>query len=165
MIEVDDSGWGDLIGGAVIVMRRVETGETHVGRIPLEYFREPNFKYQEYLRAATQITLEGLDALKAPNSEPIHVCTGFILSAARETLKELGYDVHEAKITGATQELAETEFIESLSELGVGKPKDIAAMRSFNGFLDWVKENPATRERYVKTGWSSWRKHSEELQR
>jgi len=47
---VDDSGWGDLIGGVVIVMRRVETGETHVGEIPLELFREPEFKYKEYLR-------------------------------------------------------------------------------------------------------------------
>ena len=36
VVEVDDSGWGDLIGGVVIVMRRVETDESHVGEVPLE---------------------------------------------------------------------------------------------------------------------------------
>jgi hypothetical protein len=161
VIEVDDSGWGDLIGGAVIVMRRVETDEKHVGLIPLDYFREPNFKYQEYLGAATQIILEGIEALGVSPSEELHICTGFIFSSAREALEELGFKVRQAKITGATQELAESEFIKSLAEIGVGKPENIASMRSFNGFLAWVQEDPAGRERYVKTGWSSWRKYRE----
>lgn len=163
VIEIDDSGWGDLVGGVVIVMRRVETDENHVGLIPMEYFRDPHFKYQEYLRAATQIILEGLDILEASTSEELHICTGFIFSSARETLEELGYKVREVKITGATQELAEAEFIKSLAEMGTGKPNKIASMRSFNGFLDWVKEDPDGRERYVKTGWSSWNKYREEM--
>ncbi|MFH0849791.1 MAG: hypothetical protein V1924_02480 [Candidatus Bathyarchaeota archaeon] len=163
MIEVDDSGWGDLVGGVVIVMMRVETDENHVGMIPGEYFRDPHFKYQEYLRVATQIILEGLDILEASTGEEIHVCTGFIFSSARETLEELGYKVREVKIMGATQEFAESEFIKSLAEIGVGKPNKIASMRSFKGFLDWVKEDPAGRERYVKTGWSSWNKYREEM--
>ncbi|MFH2109785.1 MAG: hypothetical protein ABIJ47_00840 [Candidatus Bathyarchaeota archaeon] len=163
VIEVDDSGWGDLVGGVVIVMRRVETGENHVGLIPVEYFRDAQFKYQEYVRAATQVILEGLDILEASTSEELHVCTGFIFSSARETLEELGYKVREVKITGATQELAEAEFIKSLADMGIGKQKKIASMRSFNGFLEWVKEDPEGRERYVKTGWSSWRKYREEM--
>lgn len=163
VIEVDDSGWGDLVGGVVIVMRRAEADMNHVGLIPVEYFRDPHFKYQEYLRVATQIILEGLDILEVSTGEELHVCTGFVFLSARETLKELGYKVREVKITGATQELAESEFIKSLAEMGIGKPKKIAAMRSFKGFLDWVKEDPDGRERYVKTGWSSWRKYREEM--
>jgi len=164
VIEVDDSGWGDLIGGVIIVMRRVETDEKHVGLIPVEYFRSPQFKYQEYLRAATQIILEGLDVLKTSTDEAIHICTGFVFSSARETLNELGYKVREVKITGATQELAESEFIKHLAKMKVGKPKNIASMRSFKGFLDWVKEDLDSREKYVKTGWSSWNKYREEMQ-
>ena len=161
VVEVDDSGWGDLIGGVVIVMRRVETGESHVGEIPLELFRKPEFKYKEYLRVATQILLEGIDELGVTPEEPLHICTGYIFSSAKETLKELGYRVKEVKITGATQELAENAFVESLVRLGVGSHREIADMRSFDGLLEWVHEDLEHRERFVKTGWKSWSRHRE----
>lgn len=158
---MDDSGWGDLIGGVVTVMRRVETGETHVGEIPLELFREPEFKYKEYLRAATQIILEGIDELNIDPGEPLHICTGYVFSSAKEALRELGYRVKEVKITGATQALAENTFIESLVRLGVGSRGEVAGMRSFDGFLEWVHRDLEHRERFVKTGWRSWQKHRE----
>ena len=161
VVEVDDSGWGDLIGGVVIVMRRVETGETHVGEIPLEMFKEPEFKYKEYLRSATQIILEGIEELGVEQDEPLHVCTGYVFSSAKETLTELGYKVKDVKIIGATQGLAEKTFVESLVRLGVGGHGEIADMRSFDGFLDWVHEDLEQRERFVKTGWRSWSKHRE----
>ncbi len=161
VVEVDDSGWGDLIGGVVIVMRRVETGESHVGEIPLELFREPEFKYKEYLRYTTQILLEGIDELGVTPSEPLHICTGYIFSSAKETLMELGYRIKEVKITGATQELAEKTFVESLVRLGVGSHREIEGMRSFDGFLEWVHDDLEHRERFVKTGWKSWSRHRE----
>jgi hypothetical protein len=159
VVEVDDSGWGDLLGGVVIVLRRRETGERHIGLVPLEYFRHPNFKHQEYLGAATQAVLDGLESLKVKMDEPIHMCTGYIFTGAREMLRELGYDVRDVRITGATQELAESEYVKSLVAMGVGKQRKVASMRSFNGFLGWVMEDLAARERYVKTGWSSWNKY------
>ena len=158
---MDDSGWGDLVGGVVIVMRRVETGETHVGEIPLEFFREPEFKYKEYLRSATQIILGGIDELGVEQGEPLHICTGYVFSSAKETLMGLGYKVKDVKIIGATQELAEKTFVESLVRLGVGSHGEVAEMRSFDGFLEWVHEALEHRERFVKTGWKSWSKHRE----
>ncbi len=62
----------------------------------------------------------------------------------------------ERRITGATQELAEEEFLKSLSRLGVGDPEEVAEMRSFDAFLDWVLEDLEERERFVKTGWKAW---------
>jgi maltoporin len=162
VIEVDDSGWGDLIGGAVIVMRRVETNEEHTGEIPPELFKSEEFKYKTYLRYATQIILEGIDALSAEKTEPIHICTGYIFDHAKDTLKELGYKVTEVKIEGKTQDLAERTFIESLERQGIGSFSEVAAMRSFNGFLDWVKEDLEDRERFVKTGWKNWPRHRDE---
>ena len=159
VIEVDDSGWGDLIGGAVIVMRRVATDEHYTGEIPPELFKEPEFRYKAYLRYATQIILEGLDKLQVPKSEAIHICTGYIFEHAEDTLRELGYKVTEVKIEGKTQDLAEKTYIESLVKQGIGSFSEIASMRSFNGFLDWVKEDLAHREQYVKTGWKNWAKH------
>ncbi len=162
VIEVDDSGWGDLIGGAVIVMRRVETDEHYTDEIPLEVFKEPEFKYKTYLRYATQIILQGLDELDVPKSEAIHICTGYIFEHAEDTLRELGYKVTEVKIEGKTQDLAERTFIESLVQQGIGSFSEIASMRSFNGFLMWVKEDLGKRERYVKTGWKNWVKHRDQ---
>ncbi len=158
---MDDSGWGDLIGGVVVVMRRVETGDSHTGEIPLELFREPEFKYKEYLRCATQILLEGLEELGVEHDELLRICTGYVFNSAKETLKELGYKIKEVKITGATQELAEKSFIESLVRLGVGSRREIAGMRSFDGFLEWVHDDMEHRERFVKTGWKSWSRHRE----
>ncbi len=164
VIEVDDSGWGDLIGGVVIVMRRVETGEHYTGEISPDLFKADEFKYKTYLRYVTQIILEGLDELKVPKTEAIHICTGYVFEHAEDTLRELGYKVTEVKIEGKTQELAERTFIESLVEQGIGTYREISAMRSFNGFLDWVKEDLPNREQYVKTGWKNWKKHRNDVE-
>ena len=159
VVEVDDSGWGDLIGGVVIVMRRVETDESHVGEVPLEMFQGNEFKYKMYLRATTMIILNGIDELNIRKSESLHICTGYIFTSAKETLREIGYNVVESRITGRTQELAEEEFLKSLKRLGLGSIDYLRKIRSFNGFLKWVKEDLPGRERYVKTGWKSWVKH------
>ena len=155
VVEVDDSGWGDLLGGVVIVMRRVDTDEFFSDEIPIELFQS-EFKYKIYLRKAIKIILNGIDQLKIKNMEPIHICTGYVFTDARETLNELGYRVVEAKIVGNTQELAEAEFARSLVRLGVAEYHEVREMRSFNKFLQWVHMDLDNRERYVKTGWKSW---------
>ena len=156
VVEIDDSGWGDLVGGAVVVMRRVETDETHIGEIPLELFQISEFKYKVYLRRAQEIIIEGLDKLQVQMDEPIHICTGYILSTARETLRKLGYRIIDTKIKGTTQELAENEFLRHLEKIGIGTIIEVASIRSFNGFMNWLKEDIEIREKYVKTGWKSW---------
>lgn len=137
-------------------MRRVGTDERHVGVVPLELFQKDEFKYKTYLRVATQIILEGLDELNVSKEEDIYICRGFILSQTRETLREMGYNVKRAKITGVTQDMAESAFIDHLSELGVGPPSEVREMRSFKKFLSWVLEDLEDRERFVKTGWKRW---------
>jgi hypothetical protein len=145
VIEIDDSGWGDLIGGVVIVLRRMETDEHYSDEIPSELFKQDEFKYKIYLRYATQVILEGLDSLDVSKSEEIHICKGYIFDQAKDILRELGYRIFEKKI------------IQS-----IGTFKEIAEMRSFNGFLTWVKCDLENRERHVKTGWKNWLKHREE---
>jgi len=143
----------------VIVMRRVETGEHHSGEVSLEMFRGGAFKEKGYLDKAREVVLEGVGALGVTKEEPIRICTGYVLTKAKEKLAEEGFRVREFKITGATQELAERTFIESLTKLEIGDHYSISSMRSFDGFLRWVHEDLESRERYVKTGWSSWSKH------
>jgi hypothetical protein len=137
-------------------MRRVETGERHVGEVPLEMFQGTRFKEKEYLDRALEIIRNGVKALKVGKDEPLHICRGYILSRAREVLEASGYNVVHAKIVGLTQELAESEFIGSLVRLGVGDRDEVAGMRSFNAFLNWVHEDLDAREPLVKTGWRAW---------
>ena len=144
------------MGGVVIVMRRVETGERHVGEVPLELFQGEVFKGKAYLEKAAEVVLEGVEALGIGLEEAIHICRGFILTEAREALRSRGHRVIDTKIEGATQALAEGEFIKSLVRLGVGDEGAVAEMRSFDAFLNWVLEDLGARERFVKTGWSSW---------
>lgn len=144
------------MGGAVVVMRRVETGETYVGEVPLHLFQGEAFKRQLYLEKAADLVLGGVEVLSVSKEEPIHICTGYILSKAREELRDKGFKVVPMRIGGETQALAEREFIRSLARMGVGDESTIAGMRSFNAFLRWVLEDLDARERYVKTGWPAW---------
>ena len=137
-------------------MRRVETGESHVGEVPLELFQGEAFKEKQYLDKAAKIVFQGVDTLNVSKDEPIHICPGYILSTARDALKDNGFKITQKKIKGATQELAERAFINSLVKIGVGNKERVAEIRSFNSFLDWVHSDLQSRERYVKTGWSSW---------
>ena len=140
-------------------MRRVETGEHHSGEVPLKMFQGATFKEKGYLDKAIEIVLEGVGVLGVSREEPIRICTGYVLTKAKERLLEEGFRVRDVKIKGATQELAERTFIESLTRLGIGGHYSISRMRSFDGFLGWVHGDLESRERYVKTGWSSWSKH------
>lgn len=154
-IEVDDAGWGDLVGGCIIVVRRVETGEYYVGEIPVELFQEPKFKTKQYLDKALEIVEDGLRSLKAPTSEEIRMCTGFVFSKARRKLSQQGYKVTPVKITGETQKLAEQIFLKTLEKIGL-KLTEEEPRRRFQSLLKWVEDGPEIRERYVKTGWGSW---------
>ena len=127
-----------------------------MGEVPLRQFQGEVFKDKLYLNRAAEVVLGGVDALKVSREEPIHICTGYILSKAREALRERGFKVVTARIRGETQALAEGEFIRSLSWMGVGDEATIAGMRSFNALLRWVLEDLEGRERYVKTGWRAW---------
>jgi len=127
-----------------------------VGEVPLELFKGIAFKNKQYLERVVRIVLDGVEALNVKKAEPIHICSGYILSRARDELRKRGFKVSQRRIEGATQELAEREYVRSLVRLGVGDEETVAEMRSFDSFLGWVREDLERRERFVKTGWSAW---------
>ncbi len=138
------------------MMRRVETGEYHSGEVPLELFQGPAFKEQLYREKALEIALKGIERLQITKEEPLHVCSGYILSKIRDELQAEGYEIVTVKITGLTQDLAEHEFKRSLVRRGVGDEGTDSEMRSFDAYLGWVMEDLDGRERFVKTGWKAW---------
>lgn len=159
-IEVDDAGWGDPVGGCVIVLRRVETGESFVGEIPLRFFQGEEFKRKKYLDEACRVVRRGLEKLRASKEELIKVCTGYVLSKVRARLTEEGYRVKPSRITGETQILAEQSYLRSIERYGVnvdGLSLDSGVNR-FLKLIDWILEDPGSRVRYSKTGWKALRK-------
>jgi len=156
VIEVDDSGWGDLIGGAVIVLRRIESDERFVGEISLKAFQGTAFEDKQYLLEVLKVVREGVLALGVTQDEIIRVCTGYILSGVRNALLNEGFKVIPTHIVGITQKYAEEEFIKSLVRLNVGSLSDVKVSRSFKGYLEWIFKDLKNREHLVKTGWKSW---------
>jgi hypothetical protein len=41
-------------------------------------------------------------------------------------------------------------------EVGI-KTESLLSKRRFWAFMEWIKENPAEREKLVKTGWKRWK--------
>lgn len=155
-LEIDDAGWGDLVGGCFIVVRRVETGEFHAGEIPVELFQQPAFRQKLYLERAWEIVCEGLRMLGADRSEPIRVCTGYVFSTVRRNLPAEGYVFTPVRITGDTQDLVEGMYLQSLRELGITDLSANAGGGRFKPLFEWVSRDLRARERFVKTGWTSW---------
>jgi len=144
-------------------MRRVETGEVYSGEISLKYFRKDKFKEKSYLDASLNIIAKGIKKLDITSKESLYVCSGFVLSSIREYLRSKGYKVIKKKITGITQDIAEKEFMNSLVELGIGSMRKVESMRSFYGYIEWLKRDFPAREKFVKTGWSSWEKWKKDI--
>ncbi|MCS7113521.1 MAG: hypothetical protein RMJ00_00185 [Nitrososphaerota archaeon] len=158
-VEVDDAGWGDPIGGCIIALRRVETGESYVGEIPLRFFQGDEFKRRRYLDEAYRIVLDGFRELKVSRSEEVKVCSGYVLSRVRARLIEDGYRVVSSKITGETQILAEEAYLMVLERYGVDPSRFTltSGASRFHKLIEWVLEDPSTRVRYVKSGWKALR--------
>lgn len=166
-IQIDDAGWGCLLGGVLIAAYRVETGEFACAEIPVEQFQGRAFAEKHYLAGAVEAARSALAQLAAGKEEPIQVCTGYVLEGIRGMLAKEGYTWQTAKITGPLQEKIESELLVRLQALGVEMNYQTLTQKQGLAFyicLRWLKggninaKAPAqTRERFAKTGWSTYR--------
>ncbi|MFQ6074972.1 MAG: hypothetical protein ACE5Z5_02390 [Candidatus Bathyarchaeia archaeon] len=159
-VEVDDAGWGDLVGGVVIGGYNPLNGEFRWARVPVRYFQGEAFAGKDYLVGAKRAVNKVLGDLRADKRfHRVAMCTGYVLNYAARSLRQNGWRVVRRKIEGRCQELVEATFRRELINLGV-PPDLIRSMPSgtnrFIRLFKWVKEDPEERERYVKTGWNSW---------
>jgi len=149
IIEIDDTGWGDLIGGVFIVGRDVKTDNSIVREIPVNFFQPPQFAQKRYHKEAIRCVAEILNEFNAkPEDTSIRICTGFIFSKVYPFLKEKGYSSEYSKITGKTQDLAENTFNEYLSRIG--------CPRGYKEMGEWLSKDYDNRIKYAKTGWKEF---------
>jgi len=165
-ILIDDSGWGDLILGAIIGALKLPDYRYMERRIAVTAFQQPNFGNKVYLEEAVRIAKEIVDVMQGDQQTNFKVCSGFILSGVRDYLQGQGFHVEETVVTGELQERVEKGYVDWCVEVGV--PKDIfETERRFYPLLEWVADMFELRERLVKTGWKSgqnkWRQKALEI--
>lgn len=164
-VQIDDAGWGSLVGSTVIGAYRVETGEFACVELPMAVFRGAAFRRKDYLDAVVAAVRELVERLGVAKKEPVQICSGYVLERARQWLRDQGYPVEVGRIGGPLQELVEAAFARTLQRIGFRLPdEDPHPGRAFFAALTWLKGgDPAAtralpeRERWVKTGWSSYR--------
>ncbi len=168
MIQIDDAGWGCLLGGVLIGAYREQTQEFACVEAPVNQFQGAAFIEKAYLAGAVDAARDVLAQLNVEKDEPIRICTGYVLDGIRGMLEAEGYQWQTAKIVGPLQERIEGALLERLHALGV-RDLDYETLTGKQGLafykcLRWLKgENinacqPAPgREQFAKTGWATYR--------
>ena len=166
MIEIDDSGWGCLVGGVFLGIYRKETEEYACREMPAGVFQNGNLALKAYRNIAYNITPELLNAIKVSRNEPIMVCTGEVLKGMRQYLSEHGYNWRAGRITGGLQEKIETTLLKNLNRLGI--KVNYKTLTEKQGLLfwhcvRWLKGGDINgkalpeREKMCKTDWKTFR--------
>jgi hypothetical protein len=152
-IQIDDAGYGSLVGPTFIGAYRKETGEFVYGEIGLEFFRGRTFRQGEYVREASRVIRSLLERLESPPTEMLEVCTGNIFDDLETAV---AHPIQRVKIEGPLQKAIEGVFTHYLTNLGIPINGIKPSARHFRVCLDWVVEDYPAREKYVKTGWPKW---------
>jgi len=162
-IQINESGWSDLLLGVVIGALKPPDLRYMERRIPVSSFQPPNFKNKKYLEDAVKITDEIIDVMRPDEKTHFKVCPGYVLSSVRRHLQNRGFRVEKSDITSELHGMVERGYMRWCVEVGV--PGEILkSKRRFWTMLEWVAERPRLRESLVKTGWASWeRKWREEI--
>lgn len=162
MIQIDDAGSGSLVGGTVIGMIRVETGDYYYEVIPIKFFKSPHFESKKYDEYSTKIIKRGLKHLNVSKEETIEICQGYMFISARKFLNDMGYNFKSVKIDEPLQSIIEETFTDYC--VGLGIPLDYLDYTKypfhFHRLLKWVFADFKSREKLCKTAWKSWKKHS-----
>lgn len=167
MIQIDDAGWGSLLGGVFISGYRVGTGEYATAEIPVTSFQDDNFRNRAYEKEVEYATICILGILGLQDNEEIEICRGEILKPAREYIVSHGYKMSETKIEGALQAKVESELLRKIKEYGLkGITMETTTQKQglfFYLSLQWLKGGNLNgkvlkeREKYAKTGWPTYK--------
>ena len=160
-IQIDDAGWGSMIGGVLIACYRVETAEFTAWEIPVTDFQGESFNHRRYLSSAWVATQRGLQTLKWGVPEPVQICSGFVHGETHHKLRA----AQIVKITGPLQDKIEAELLSYLHKLGFpfeGSTEEYGKL--FFESVRWLKGgNPNRRGmdperlKVAKSGWKTFR--------
>ncbi len=159
-IEIDDAGTGDLVGDAFIGFRDTETGNIIFQSVPVGLYNEDNKDEDLPRKHIVKVVIKALKKLKHGKGDRILLCRGSCFDLVREYFNERNIYYEPAIIEGKLQDAVEGRFIQHLRKLGIKSgnlTKESGIQRYFIMF-NWVCRDFPNRERFVKTGFPSWKK-------
>jgi hypothetical protein len=165
MIQIDDSGWGCLLGGVMIGVYDTNSKKFKAKLIPTKFFQK-TFKGGAYRDEALKAALLAISSMgfrpsgKYLKGQSIMICRGTCLDGIYDyfdskfntlCLEELKRE----EILNPLQSMLEEEFAQSLIKIGVPRKTTGAHCLTFDDQVKWAKEDKAN-IKHVKTGWTSW---------
>ncbi len=159
-IEIDDAGTGDLVGNAFIGFRDTSTGKIIFQSVPVGLYNEDNKDEDQPKKHILKGVIKALKILKHHEGDRILLCRGNCFDLVREYFDENKIYYEPAIVEGMLQDAVEGRFLQHLRKLGVTSRNlsmDSGAKRYFILF-NWVCKDFPYRERYVKTGFPSWKR-------
>ena len=159
MIEIDDSGTGDLIGSAFILFWRRETNTLVKKEVPLKLYQSPDFNKltKEYIK---NLFIETFKEMNIPKTEDIYLCTGNCFDLARVFLKKEEYNYHDAKIEGYLQDCVEQTYLDHIIEeydVPAHRVSLESGAKRFFSLFHWVSQDFPRRKAFVKSGFPKWK--------
>ena len=159
-IEIDDAGTGDLVGDAFIGFRDTNTGKVIFQSVPVNLYNEENKEENRPKKHILKIVIKALRALNHSKGDRILLCRGNCFDLVREYFDENKIYYEAAIVEGELQDAVEGRFIHHLRTLGV-RSKNLtmdSGIKRYFILFNWVCQDSPNRERYVKTGFPSWKK-------
>jgi len=159
-IEIDDAGTGDLVGDAFIGFRDTETGKIIFQSVPVGLYNEENKDDDRPNKHIINVIIKALRKLNHEKGDRILLCRGDCFNLVREFFNENDIYYEPAIVEGELQDAVEGRYIQHLRRLGVSSynlTKESGIQRYFILF-NWVCQDFPNRERFVKTGFPSWKK-------
>jgi len=159
-IEIDDAGTGDLVGDAFIGFRDTETGNIIFQSVHVGLYNEENKYDNKQNKQIVKLVIKGLKALNHHKDDRILLCRGNCFDLVREYFDENKIYYEPAIVEGELQDAVEGRYIQHLRKLGITSrklTKDSGIQRYFIQF-NWICQDFPNRERFVKTGFPSWKK-------
>ena len=159
-IEIDDAGTGDLVGDAFIGFHLLGTGRIIFKAVPVGLYNEVNLKENAPKKKILEIVKAGLKVLNYEPQDRILLCRGDCFDLVRRYFEEEGIPYEPSIIEGRLQDAVEGRLVAHLRKLGVTSRSlstKSGAKRYFI-LLDWLTQDFYNREKFVKTGFKSWKK-------
>ncbi len=159
-IEIDDAGTGDLVGDAFIGFRDTKTGKILFQSVPVGLYNEENKDNDLPNKHIVKVVIKTLRKLNHGKGDRILLCRGNCFDLLREYFNKNNIYYEPAIIEGKLQDAVEGRYIQHLRKLGINSRNltmDSGIQRYFIQF-NWVCRDFPNRERFVKTGFPSWKK-------
>lgn len=158
LIQIDDAGIGFPLGG---VMVGVYDGTTiHTDTVDVSFFQGSLFDSQRYL---IEYAMRGIDIITkigaTPKTHRIEICSGFINTMLKDSLRDMGFDVAIVDIQGVLQDQLEgifKQYIKGLTGLDLAYDPKLQTpgqiSKNYYSVVGWGRKNAA---HLLKTGWKS----------